>query len=140
MAEQKTKPTGEDVEQYLNAISDEQKRQDCFTLMDLMHRVTGEPPKLWVGNIVGFGQYHYKYASGHEGYAALVGFAPRKANLVLYVLSGFEGQEQLLEKLGKHKAGKGCLYINRLTDIDLPTLRQIVQGTVDILRQRYPAS
>jgi hypothetical protein len=104
-----------------------------------MRQVTGEQPRLWVGNIVGFGQYHYKYASGHEGDAALVGFAPRKSNFSLYVLSGFEGQEQLLEKLGKHKAGKGCLYINRLDDIDLPTLRQIVQGTVSQMRRLYPA-
>jgi hypothetical protein len=139
MAAQKTIPTSADVEQYLSSIADEKQRRDCFTLLELMRQVTGEQPRLWVGNIVGFGQYHYKYTSGHEGDAALVGFAPRKSNFSLYVLSGFEGQEQLLEKLGKHKAGKGCLYINRLDDIDLPTLRQIVQGTVSQMRRLYPA-
>jgi Domain of unknown function (DU1801) len=139
MAEQKTIPTGEDVEQYLSSIEDEKKRQDCFALLDLMRQVTGESPRLWVGNIVGFGQYHYKYASGHEGDAALAGFAARKGKLSLYVLSGFDGQEQLLAMLGKHKAGKGCLYVNRLDDIDLPTLRRIVQGTVSHLRRLYPA-
>ena len=107
-------------------------------LLELMQQVTGEPPVLWVGNIIGFGQYHYKYASGHAGYAARVGFSPRKGDLSLYVLSGFEGQEQLLEKLGKHKAGKACLYVNRLDDIDLPTLRQIVQRTVDNMSRLYP--
>jgi hypothetical protein len=138
MPEQKTIPTGQDVEQYLSSIADEKQRQDCFTLLELMRRVTGEQPMLWVGNIIGFGRYHYKYASGHEGDAALVSFAPRKGNLSLYVLSGFEGQEQLLAMLGKHKAGKGCLYINRLDDIDLPTLGRIVQGTVENIRGLYP--
>jgi hypothetical protein len=138
MAVQKTIPTSGDVEQYLSSIADEKQRQDCFTLLELMRRVTGEQPMLWVGNIIGFGRYHYKYASGHEGDAALVSFAPRKGNLSLYVLSGFEGQEQLLAMLGKHKAGKGCLYINRLDDIDLPTLGRIVQGTVENIRGLYP--
>ena len=138
MPEQKTVPTSQDVGQVLNAIEDEQRRQDCFTLLELMRQVTAEQPRLWVGNIVGFGQYHYTYASGHAGYAALVGFSPRKSSLSLYVLSGFAGQEQLLEKLGKHKAGKGCLYVNRLDDIDLSILRQIVAGTATHLRQAYP--
>jgi hypothetical protein len=138
MAEQKTVPTSEDVEQYLRSIDDEKKRKDSFTLVDLMRQVTGEQPRLWVGNIIGFGQYHYKYASGHEGDAALVGFAPRKSSISLYVLSGFEGQEQLLAMLGKHKAGKGCLYVNRLDDIDLPTLGKILQGTVENIRRLYP--
>ena len=138
MADQKTRPTGEDVVQFLNAIKDEHRRQDCFTLLELMQETSGEQPRLWASSIVGFGEYHYRYASGHEGDAALVGFAPRKPNLSLYVLSGFEGQEQLLEKLGKHKAGKGCLYIKRLDDIDLDVLRQLVQGTVDLIRQKYP--
>ena len=138
MADLKTKPTGEDVERFLNAIPDEQKRQDCFTLLDLMRQASGLEPRIWASSMVGFGEYHYKYASGHAGDAAIVGFAPRKGNLTLYVLSGFDGQEQLLEKLGKHKAGKGCLYIKRLDDIDLPTLRLLVQQTVEHIRRIYP--
>jgi hypothetical protein len=138
VTEQKTIPTEKDVEGYLNTIGDEQKRRDSITLLELMRQISGCQPKLWVGNIVGFGEYHYRYASGHEGDAALVGFAPRKEAFSLYVLSGFEGQEQLLEKLGKHKAGKGCLYVKRLDDIDLDVLRQLVQGTVEKIRKLYP--
>ena len=138
MVEQKTIPTSEDVEQYLNSIADAKKRQDCFTLLDLMRQASGLEPRIWASSMVGFGEYHYKYASGHAGDAAIVGFAPRKGNLTLYVLSGFDGQEQLLEKLGKHKAGKGCLYIKRLDDIDLPTLRLLVQQTVEHIRRIYP--
>ena len=126
MADVKTRPTGEDVKQFLNTISDEQKRLDSFTLMELMSQITGLEPRLWASSMVGFGEYHYKYASGHEGDSFIIGFAPRKQNLTLYVLSDFEQQNQLLEKLGKYKTGKGCLYLNRLKDIDLPTLKALI--------------
>ncbi len=127
MAELKTKPTGEDVEQFLNGVAGERKRQDSFILLKLMKQVTGLEPRLWGGSMVGFGEYHYQYASGHAGDTFLVGFSPRKQALTLYVLSGFEQQERLLERLGKYKTGKGCLYINRLEDVDLPTLRSLIE-------------
>ena len=131
MAENKTKPTGEDVKQFLNAISDEKKRQDCFTLMELMSQITGMEPKLWASSMVGFGDQHYKYESGREGDTFLIGFSPRKQNVTLYGLSGSEQKEQLLEKLGKYKTGKGCLYINRLEDVHLPTLSALIQQSFE---------
>jgi hypothetical protein len=129
LAEAKTKPSGEDVGQFINGISDEQKRQDCLTLLDLMRQVTQLEPKLWASSMVGFGERHYKYESGREGDTFIIGFAPRKQALTLYGLSGFKQQEQLLEKLGKYKTGKGCLYINQLSDVHLPTLRELIQQT-----------
>ena len=135
MAELKTKPTGEDVTQFLNALSNEKKRQDSFTLIELMRQATGKEPKLWRGGIIGFGDVHYKYPSGHEGDTGIIGFAPRKTNMTLYFLSGFDEQEALLAKLGKHKIGKGCLYINRLDDINLPVLRDLIQSSVENVRQ-----
>jgi hypothetical protein len=123
MAELKTKPTGEDVEKFLNGVSEERKRQDSFTILALMKQVTGLEPRMWGGSLIGFGEYHYKYASGHEGDTFLVGFSPRKQALTLYILSGFEQQAPLLAKLGKFKTGVGCLYIKSLEDVDLPTLR-----------------
>lgn len=129
--ELKTKPTGEDITRFLNEIDDEKKRQDCFTVLELMGEITKTEPKLWASSMIGFGEYHYKYASGHEGDSFIVGFAPRKQNLTLYVLSGFEQQEQLLEKLGKYKAGKGCLYIKKLEDIHLPTLREMIRRSFE---------
>lgn len=129
MAELKTKPTGEDVDQFLNGISDEKKRQDCFTLVELMRQVTKAEPKLWGSSMVGFGDHHYHYASGREGETFMLGFSPRKQDLTLYGLRGSEELDQLLGKLGKYKSGKGCLYIKRLEDIDLPTLRALIQGS-----------
>jgi hypothetical protein len=128
MAELKTKPTGQSVAQFI-AAQDEQRREDCATLAALMEKATGAPPKMW-GAIVGFGDYRYKYASGREGDWFLTGFAPRKGNLTLYVLNGFPGQDELLAKLGKHKTGKGCLYLNRLDDIHLPTLKKLITASV----------
>jgi hypothetical protein len=137
MAEPKTKPTGEDVESFLNTISDEKKRQDCFTLLEMMKQITNLEPKIWASSMVGFGDYHYKYASGHEGDAFIVGFSPRKQNLTLYILTGFEGEKQLLEKLGKHTTGKSCLYIKRLDDVHLPTLRNLIQHSAETMLQNH---
>ena len=130
MAEQKTTPTGEDAHDMLNTIGDASKRQDCLALLAMMREITQVEPKVWAGSMVGFGDHHYKYASGREGDTFVVGFAPRKQALTLYVLSGFEGQEQLLEKLGRYTTGKGCLYVKRLADVDLPTLRQLIERSV----------
>ena len=130
MAELKTKPTNEDVDAFINNIADEQKRQDSQAILALMQDVTGAEPQMWGDSIVGFGSYHYKYASGREGDWFLTGFAPRKQNLTLYIMAGFEQYDTLLARLGKHKTGKSCLYLKRLADVDPNTLRELVQQSV----------
>jgi len=127
MAELKTKPTEESVEKYLKAITDPVKRQDSLTVLKLMTEITGQKPRMWGPSIIGFGSYHYKYASGQEGDWPIVGFSPRKQNLTLYVLDGSVEENGLLQKLGKHSTGKSCLYIKRLDDIDLPTLKKVIK-------------
>ena len=131
MAELKTKMNDASVDAFLNTVVDERKRQDCFTLVDLMTEATGAQPRMWGDSIVGFGEYHYKYASGREGNWFLAGFAPRKQNLTLYIMSGFDQYDELLGKLGKHSTGKSCLYIKRLDDVDLDVLRELVRRSVD---------
>jgi hypothetical protein len=135
MAETKTKPTEVSVADFLDKTAGT-ARQDCNTLMAIMEKVTGEKPKMWGASIVGFGQYHYKYASGHEGDICITGFSPRKANLSLYVLAGAEGQSDLLAKLGKHKASKGCLYIKKLDDVNLDVLEMIVINCVNTVKKK----
>jgi Domain of unknown function (DU1801) len=130
MAELKTKPTESDVRSFLATVADPIRREDGFTLLDLMQEVTGEPPKLWGTSIVGYGSYHYKYASGHEGDSCVVGFSPRKNELTLYVGGVFERHQDLMARLGKHKTGKGCLYIKKLADVDLGVLRELVRLSV----------
>ncbi|NJN98586.1 MAG: DUF1801 domain-containing protein [Anaerolineales bacterium] len=137
MTELKTKPTEQSVEAFLQGVDNEQKRQDCFTVLELMRRITGEEPKMWGSSMVGFGRYHYKYNSGHEGDAFLTGFSPRKQNLTLYITSGFEQFQPLLQKLGKHTTAKSCLYIKRLQDIDLPTLEELIRQSVQTMKQTW---
>lgn len=112
-------------------------RDDCYALIQLMEKVTGEKAKMWGPAIIGCGQHHYKYDSGHEGDICLTGFSPRKANLTLYVLAGSPGQEELLQKLGKHKAGKGCLYVKKLDDVDMDILESLIKQSVDFLKKKY---
>jgi hypothetical protein len=126
MAKNKTQETDASVESYLAAIDDEARRKDCEALAKLMARATKHPAKMWGSSIVGFGSYHYKYASGREGDICLVGFSSRKGDISLYGLNAAPGHEALLPKLGKHKAGKGCLYVKRLSDIDLGVLEKLV--------------
>ena len=128
MAEIKTKPTDASVDAFLDGVGHPMRRGDGKTLRAMMERVTGEPAMMWGPSIVGFGSYHYRYASGHEGDMCRVGFSPRKANLVLYV-GGFPDYEALLARLGKHKSSKACLYLNRLADVDLAVLEEIVRRT-----------
>ena len=127
MAEPKTKLTNASVEEFLNGVENEQKRKDSFAIVQLMQEATGEEPKMWGKAIVGFGSYHYKYASGREGDWMATGFSPRKQNLTLYIMAGFSEYDALLEKLGKFKTGKSCLYIKKLADVDIPTLRKLVK-------------
>ena len=140
MAELKTKMNDASVDAFLNTVVDERKRQDCFTQVDLMTEATGAQPRMWGDSIVGFGEYHYKYASGREGNWFLAGFAPRKQNLTLYIMSGFDQYDELLGKLGKHSTGKSCLYIKRLDDVDMATLRELVVESVQHMIQNNPAT
>ena len=138
MAELKTKQAELSVDAYVNAIADDVRRQDCRALIDLMSKATGAEPKMWGSSMVGFGRYHYKYESGHEGDAMLTGFASRKTDLTLYIMSGFDRHEELLARLGKYKAGKSCLYVKRLADLDLEVLEELVALSVQEVKRRYP--
>ena len=126
MAENKTKPIEASVAEYLSAILGEARRKDCEILSKLITQVTKEKPVMWGPSIVGFGSYHYKYDSGREGDSCIVGFSSRKSDITLYVGSGVLGNEELMGKLGKHKAGKGCLYVKKLGDVDLKILEAII--------------
>ncbi|HEU0291830.1 MAG TPA: DUF1801 domain-containing protein [Anaerolineales bacterium] len=128
--ELKTKVNAASVEGFLNTVTDEQKREDCFELLRLMQQVTKEAPKMWGSSIVGFGSYHYKGASGREGDWLLTGFSPRKQNLTLYIMGGFDLHKDLLKKLGKYKTSVGCLYIKKLDDVDKKVLKELVAESV----------
>lgn len=129
MAELKTQKNDASVEAFLHSV-DENRRDDCFAILELMGEVTGAEPKMWGASIIGFGEYHYKYASGKEGDWMITGFSPRKQNLTLYIMAGFDRYDELLAKLGKHSIGKSCLYIKRLADVDTDVLRQLVEASV----------
>lgn len=126
MPENKTVQTNASVKRFLDSVEHDRRRQDSFVLLDLFHEVTGLEPAMWGTSIVGFGSYHYKYESGREGDMPLVGFSPRKQNLTLYIMDGFDGYDELLGKLGKHSTGKSCLYINKLADVEMDVLRELV--------------
>lgn len=130
MAELKTKKTKQSVKQFLDGIADKKRRQDCIAISKLMSDVTGDKPKMWGSEIVGFGNYHYKYKSGREGDWFVTGFSPRKQNLTLYIMSGFEQHGKLMQKLGKFKTGKSCLYISKIEDIDMMVLKDLVRKSV----------
>lgn len=140
MYEAKTRPTKVSVAAVLAAIADDERRRDCKRLASIMKGATGCSPKMWGASIIGFDSYHYKYASGHEGDSCVVGFSPRKGEISVYLLAGFEdaGTKTLLAQLGKHRIGKACLYIRRLADIRLPILEQLVARSVVETRRRYP--
>lgn len=138
MSDLKTKPNDQSVEAFLQAIDDEAKRADSIRIVELMREVTGQPPKMWGGSIIGFGSYHYKYDSGREGDWFVTGFSPRKTSLTLYIMSGFSRYDDLLSQLGKYKTGKSCLYIKKLGDVDMNILKQLVQETVNHMRKNYP--
>ncbi len=131
MAELKTKPTDEKVEAFLNRIADEEKRRDAFTIVELMSKASGAEPRMWGPVIVGFGDIHLKYPSGRELDWFKIGFSPRKQDLTLYLNHGALKNTELLEKLGKYKTGKGCLYLRRLSDVDLLILKELISRAVD---------
>jgi hypothetical protein len=125
----------EQVEAFLQSIEDEKKRADCYALLELMVAATGEPAEMWKNGIVGFGTWHYVYESGREGDWFLIGFAPRKRNIVIYFMSGFSGLEHLLEHLGKHTTGKSCLYLKTLDDVDMAVLRELIGQSLTHLQE-----
>ncbi len=136
MAELKTKETTESVSAFLDKIADKQRREDCLAVVDLMRAVTKEEPKMWGTSIVGFGRYRYKYESGREGEWPITGFSPRKGNLTLYIMGGFDSVPELMERLGKYKTSKGCLYIRKLENVDLGVLRKLVAQSVKLMAPR----
>jgi hypothetical protein len=138
MADNKTKLTKVSVTAFIDALTDQTSRADAKALVKLMQHASGEKPKMWGPSIIGFGSYHYKYDSGREGDAPLIGFSPRKAATVLYGLRGSSDSEALLAKLGKHSTGKGCLYIKKLADVDQEVLEALVVKSVAAKRARYP--
>ncbi len=139
MAKNKTTETEQSVIDFINAVPDEAKRKDAFELLKIMETQTQFEPKMWGPSIIGFGSYHYKYASGHEGDAPLAAFSPRKDAVSLYLNSDFENKEELLSKFGKHKAGKGCIYIKKLTDIDIEILKQMISLSIASIQKLYPS-
>lgn len=140
MAQNKTQPTNQKVSAFIAAIEDTQKRADCKALLKLMREVTGQPATMWGPSIVGFGNYHYKYASGREGDHFLTGFSPRKQALTIYIINGFQPHARLMEKLGKFKTGRSCLYVKSLDDIDRSVLTSLVKASVAYMRKKYPDS
>ncbi|MGI9249367.1 MAG: DUF1801 domain-containing protein [Woeseiaceae bacterium] len=137
MAENKTKPNKSSVTAFINSIEDKQKRSDARKVAAMMREATGSRAKMWGANIVGFGEYHYKYESGREGDFMITGFSPRKQSLTLYVIPGFKHFDPLMSKLGQHKTGKSCLYIKRLSDIDEKVLKRLIVSSVKYMRKHY---
>jgi hypothetical protein len=137
MAQLKTTENEASVDDFLQSVPDEERRADSRALLQMMQDISGCAPKMWGTSIIGFDSYHYKYESGHEGEAALIGFSPRKQHLVLYIHSGYEGHEALMEKLGKYKTGKSCLYIKRLKDVDMDVLRQLITAGLQEMKRLW---
>lgn len=138
VAEIKTRATEVSVADFLDAVEPPVRREDGKAVCALLRTVTGEEPRMWGPSIVGFGSYSYRYDSGHSGTMCRLGFSPRKAQLVLYVLSDRDGEAELLTRLGKHKTGKSCLYINKLSDIDMTVLEEIARGALADMNRKYP--
>jgi hypothetical protein len=134
--ETKTKATAVSVDAFIEKLADETTRDDCRSLIRIMQKITGAPPVMWGPSIIGFGRYHYKYPSGHEGDMCLTGFSPRKPNMTVYAYP----KEPLMKKLGKHKAAKACIYFKRLEDIDVTVLEKLIKINVDEVRKKYPST
>lgn len=137
MAELKTKPTDASVTDFINSVEDYKKRRDSNKIVDLLKRITKSDPRMWGTSIIGFGSYHYIYKSGHKGDWMKVGFSPRKQNLTLYIMSGFDRYEDLMQNLGKYKTGKGCLYFKKLDDLNLDVLEELVTQSYNYLTEKY---
>lgn len=138
MYELKTKETDNSVIEFIEKVDSPKKREDAYKLLDIFTETTGYQAKMWGPSIIGFGSYHYKYASGHEGDAPLVGFSPRKAKISLYFATGDTEREKLLENFGKHTSGKACVYINKVADINIAVLKNLITQSIKFLRETYP--
>jgi hypothetical protein len=138
--EQKTKETDHSVIEFIESVDHPKKREDAYKLIDIFTETTGFEAKMWGPSMIGFGSYHYKYATGHEGDAPLVGFSPRKAKISLYFAPGETKRGELLEKFGKHTTGKACVYINKVADIDRDVLKELITASVQFLQETYPHS
>lgn len=136
MSELKTQATTQPVAEFLATVSDPDRRADCLAVAAMMEAATGEQPVMWGGSIVGFGRYRYHYASGRSGDWMIVGFSPRKNDLTLYLMPGFDGQQERLARLGKHKTGKACLYLKRLADVDRDTLQEMIDASVHAMSEK----
>jgi hypothetical protein len=136
MAEPKTQPTTASAEAFIDALDDEQRRRDCRMLLKLMRQATGAPPVMWGGSIIGFGTYRQTYANGKTGDWPVIGFSPRKNDLTVYLMPGFERWQPLLDKLGRHKTGKVCLYLKRLADVDPGVLTELIESSVQGMADR----
>ncbi|MBV6641301.1 MAG: DUF1801 domain-containing protein [Cyclobacteriaceae bacterium] len=137
MATNKTQPNDSNVNAFLDSVAEDKKRADSFKLLKIMQEITSESPKMWGSSIIGFGNYHYKYESGREGDFFIVGFSPRKQNLTLYIMPGFERYEKLMADLGKYKTGKSCLYIKSLDDVDMKILKELISNSVSYMNKKY---
>lgn len=137
MAKAKTIPTGNDVLEYIDTLPNDRKKQEALWVLDYFKKTTKLKPRMWGPSIIGFGRYHYKYESGHEGDAALLSFSPRKTNLVFYLINSTEEQKELLKKLGKYRTGKVCLYINKLADVDQNVLEKIISSAWKYAKNKY---
>lgn len=138
MYELKTKENDNNVIEFIEKVDSPKKREDAYKLLDIFTESLGYPAKMWGPSIIGFGSYHYKYESGHEGDAPLVGFSPRKAKMSLYFATGDMEREALLKEFGKHTSGKACVYINKVADINIDVLKALIHQSVDFLQKRYP--
>lgn len=137
MTKNKTQPTNNSVIDFINQVENEQKKQDALIILDLMKTITKEEPVLWGPSLIGFGNYHYKYESGREGDFFIVGFSPRKTALTIYIMPGYDRYDSLMAKLGKFKIGKSCLYIKKLSDVDLDVLTELISSSVDYMNTKY---
>ncbi len=137
MSDAKIQPNDSDVDAFLASVDNEKRRTDAKTVIDMMTRITGWQARMWGKTMVGFGAYDYVYESGHSGRAMMVGLSPRKGSLAIYIMPGFKPFVELMAKLGKHKTGKSCLYVNKLEDIDLAVLEDLIAGSVDIMKDRH---
>lgn len=138
MSENKTKPTETSPQDFITSVEHATRRADAQTLLELMRKVTGWEARMWGPSIIGFGEYHYKYESGREGDFMRTGFSPRKANMVVYIMPGYTDFSEILSRLGKHKLGKSCLYINKLADVDMGVLEELIRAGLDDMEKKYP--
>lgn len=138
MTANKTQQTDASVEAFIGTVADQRQAEDARTIVSLLERVSGEPARMWGPSIIGFGSYHYKYESGREGDMCRIGFSPRKGNTVLYIVDGFPAYQDIMARLGKYKTGKSCLYVKRLSDIDIGALEELARGSLAHMDERYP--